>query len=295
MTEKAPAALFERIAEGERATGGTIGIAATLLATGRHIGYREDELFPTASVIKLPLLVALYEEVLRGTVDLSERVTYRTAGRVAGSGVLQDLDDGLALTMRDLATLMITVSDNTATDLLLERVGKDAVEDTMRRYGLDSVRIPFAIRELLMELVDMDPAEPGGYDELRRRLRQSAGSGGRAVITEETDRATPKDLCRLLELIESCAVLDGPSCAAILDTLQRTKTDTRIPALLPKGTIVAHKTGTVRGIRNDVGVVYSPVGPYAAAVMSRGVRPDVRVDLSLAEISLAIFEEFVTK
>ncbi|MDP9264710.1 MAG: class A beta-lactamase-related serine hydrolase [Chloroflexota bacterium] len=273
MSRDAPAPLFELIAAGERASGGVIGVAATVLATGRHIGFREDELFPAASVIKLPILVALYEEVVRGTVDLTERVTYRAAGRVAGSGVLQDLDDGLALTVRDLATLMITVSDNTATDLLLERVGKDAVEATMRRQDLHSVRIPFSIRELLMELVDMDHRGPGGYEELRRRLRVSAGSGGRSVIAEESDRATPRDLCRLLELLESRAILDGPSCGAILDTLQRTKADTRIPALLPKGTIVAHKTGTIRGVRNDVGVVYGPSGVYALAILSRGRRP----------------------
>ncbi len=294
MRPSAPTPLFERIAAGERTSGGFIGIAATLLATGRHFGYREDQLFPTASVIKLPVLIALYEEVVRGTVDLGERVTYRDVGRVAGSGVLQDLDDGLALTLRDLATLMITVSDNTATDLLLDRVGKGAVEAAMRRHDLGSVRIPFSIRELLMELVDMDPEQPGGYEELRRRLRESAGSGGRSVIPEESDRAIPRDLCRLMELLESRAILDEPSCAAILDTLARTKADTRIPALLPKGTVVAHKTGTIRGVRNDVGVVYSPRGPYAIAILSRGVIPDVRVDLTLAEISLAIYEEFVT-
>ena len=76
-----------------------------------------------------------------------------------------------------------------------------------------------------------------------------------------------------------------------MDILRRTKADSRIPALLPKGTLVAHKTGTIRGVRCDAGVVYAPNGPYAVAILSKGVGNDVRADVTLAEISLAIYEE----
>ncbi|MDP9245692.1 MAG: class A beta-lactamase-related serine hydrolase, partial [Chloroflexota bacterium] len=113
MSVETIAAEVERLAD---ATGGIVGVAATQLATGRHIGYREDELFPTASVIKLPLLVTLYEDAIAGRIDLSERSTYRDDTKVAGSGVLQYLDEGLNPTLRDLSVLMMSVSDNTATD-----------------------------------------------------------------------------------------------------------------------------------------------------------------------------------
>ena len=161
---------IERLAD---ATGGIVGISATQLATGRHIGYREGEPFPTASVIKLPLLVTLYEDAIAGRIDLAERATYRSETKVAGSGVLQYLDDGLNPTLRDLSILMMVVSDNTATDLLFDRVGKGRIEETMDRLGLSSIRAPFDIREMLMELVDMDHSQPGGYDELRRLLRHA--------------------------------------------------------------------------------------------------------------------------
>jgi len=101
----------------------------------------------------VPLLVALYAEALAGRLDLGERVGYRADTRVAGSGVLQFLDDGLNPTLRDLAVLMMTVSDNTATDLVLERVTKDRVNATMRAYGLRSIAVPFGTREMLMELL----------------------------------------------------------------------------------------------------------------------------------------------
>ena len=290
MSITALASDIERLAD---ATGGIVGVAATQLATGRHIGYRENELFPTASVVKLPLLVTLYEDAIAGRIDLSERVTYRDGTKVAGSGVLQYLDDGLAPTLRDLSVLMMSVSDNTATDLLFERVGKDRIEATMDRLGLTSTRVPFDIREMLMELVDMDHTQPGGYDELRRLLRLSAGSGGRSMIPEQADRTTPADMCRLLELVESRAILDPESCTAILELMKRIQSATRIPGLLPKGTVVAHKTGSYRRLRNDVGIVYAPNGPYVVALFARELaRDNIDDDGALARISLAIYEEF---
>ena len=290
MTIEAVGTEIERLAD---ATGGIIGVAATQLMTGRHIGYREDELFPTASVIKLPLLVALYEDALAGRIDLAERVAYRDETKVAGSGVLQYLDDGLNPTLRDLSVLMMSVSDNTATDLLFARVGKARIEATMARLGLPSIRVPFDIREMLMELVDMDHSKPGGYEELRRLLRLSAGSGGRSMIPDQADRATPADMCRLLELLESRAILDDHSCTEIIELMKRIQSATRIPGLLPKGTVVAHKTGSYRRLRNDVGIVYTPNGPYAVALFARElVRDNVDDDGSLARISLAIYEEF---
>jgi beta-lactamase class A len=187
---------------------------------------------------------------------------------------------------------MMSVSDNTATDLLFDRVGKDRIEATMDRLGLPSIRVPFDIREMLMELVDMDHSQPGGYDELRRRLRLSLGSGGRSMIPEQADRTTPADMCRLLELIESRAILDDESCTAILELMKRIQSAARIPGLLPKGTVVAHKTGSYRRLRNDVGIVYAPNGPYAIALFARELaRDNVEDDAALARISLAIYEE----
>jgi beta-lactamase class A len=285
-------ALRSRIEELAQRAGGTVGLAATFLPTGRHIGYREHDLFPAASLIKVPVLVALYEEALAGRIDLTERVAYGRQLRVPGSGVLQDLDDGIAPTVRDLAVLMITVSDNTAADLLLGRLGKERVEAAMERYGLSSIRMPFTIRELLYEMVDLDPGVPDQYEEARQRLQRALGSGGRAIDPDRSDRGTARDVCRLFELLESRAILDEASCAAILDINQRQKFGQLIPARLPKGTITAHKTGSLRGVRNDAGVVYSPAGPYAIAVMSRGL-PDEGIAVPvLAEISLAVWEEF---
>ena len=290
MSSESVASEIARLA---KEAGGSVGVAATQLSTGRHIAYHEDELFPTASVIKLPLLVTLYEDAQSGRIDLAERIVYREDTRVAGSGVLQYLDAGLAPTLRDLAVLMMTVSDNTATDLLLDRVTKERVEETMARYGLRSIRFPFDIREMLMELVDLDHRQPGGYEELRRLLRLSVGSGGRSMLPEQADRATPADLCRLLELIGTNAILGAAGCDAVVELMKRIQSGTRIPGLLPKGTVVAHKTGSYRRLRNDVGIVYAPSGAYAIAICARELpRDNIEDDRALARISLAVWEEF---
>jgi beta-lactamase class A len=187
----------------------------------------------------------------------------------------------------------MSVSDNTATDLLFDRVGKQRIEETMARLGLPTIRVPFDIREMLMELVDMDHSKPGGYEELRRLLRLSSGSGGRSMVPDQADRTSPADMCRLLERIESRAILDADACTAIIELMKRIQSGTRIPGLLPKGTVVAHKTGSYRRLRNDVGIVYGPSGPYVIALFARELpRDNIDDDGALARISLAVYEEF---
>jgi beta-lactamase class A len=100
-------------------------------------------------------------------------------------------------------------------------------------------------------------------------------------------------MCRLLELIESRTILDDGACTAIIELMKRIQSATRIPGLLPKGTVVAHKTGSYRRLRNDVGLVYAPNGPYAVAIFARELaRDNIDDDGTLARISLTIYQEF---
>ena len=288
MTATSAALRIEELASGI----GICGLSATRLRDGAHLGVREDELFATASVIKVPLLVGLYDAARAGRIDLRERVALGDGHRVAGSGVLQDLDAGLAPTIRDLGVLMITVSDNEATDILLDRVGRERVDALMASYGLESIRCPMNTREMLFDLVGMDPSRPGGYEENRQKLL--IASSGPAVLPERTDRSTPRDLCRLFELLERRAILDPAACDEILDICKRQKYATILPARLPPDTVVAHKTGSLRGIRNDAGVVYATDGAYAIAIFSRELADTGLAIRALADLSLAVYEHFAS-
>ena len=128
---------------------GTVGFAAKHLETGQQLSRNADSIFFTASTLKVPLLAELYRQVDEGYINLSERIELSDDLRVPGSGVFKELATGLQPTVRDAAMLMIIISDNTATDALMEMVGRESLHDTMQKWGLLQTRIPMSVRQLL--------------------------------------------------------------------------------------------------------------------------------------------------
>src|SRR5687767_7181019 len=133
-------ALADRVANLTKDFKGTVAIYAKNLDTGRDFGLRPDDKVRTASTIKLPILCALESLVAAGTVRWNEPTTIRTADQVSGAGVVGDLGEGTVLQLRDLAVLMIVVCDNTATNLILDRITADAVNDYLDTLGLTATR-----------------------------------------------------------------------------------------------------------------------------------------------------------
>jgi beta-lactamase class A len=274
---------------------GVVGVAAKELHGGAEVLVNADETFPTASVMKVPILVALYRQAEAGRIDLDRRITFEARHLVPGSGVLQDLAFGLQPTVKDLATLMITVSDNAATDMVLDLLGLDTLAATLRDLGLARTTIPLTTRGILYSMVGMDLANPEHtYDLFLERSK--AGQidwNSRALADEGNNVSTPREMGRLLEAIERRTALGEASCAAMLDIMKRQKYDTIIPLHLPAGTPVAHKTGSLRGVRNDVGIVYAPDGPYVIALFAKRLADQVAGADALAAISRAIWEGYV--
>ncbi len=240
----------------------------------RTLTWNHTEAFPTASTLKVPLLYELYRQSEAGTVDLTERITLRHPDRTPGSGVLQHLDDGLAPTLRDLAELMIIVSDNWATDIIFDRLGKDRITATLRELGLTATHLPLTIRELFSAQVGVDPTDPAvTYDALRQLLKDhEPGPDAPGLPVDATnDVSTPADMVRLLTLIEQGHGVSADGRARMIATLRHQNFTAIIPHRLPPGEQieVAHKTGSLRGVKNDVGLVFSPKVTYAIAFMSR--------------------------
>ena len=278
--------------------GAEVGVYAVHYGTGREIAVNSDTRFPTASTVKLPILFALYRKVAAGELNLAERVTLEARHRTAGSGVLQDLDLGLQPTLHDLATLMITVSDNQATDMLYEIIGSNYIQSVARDVGMANTATPRTIRSLLYDLVGMDAANPEHtYDINHERLRTATPNldGWALGVGDDNDVSTPYDMVTLLTRIHEGKDPNPEACAAIVDILKRQKFNTIIPLLLPPEIETAHKTGSVHGVRNDVGLVYAPEshgGPYAIAVMSRRLADPIAGARTLAEISRAVWDAF---
>jgi len=274
---------------------GILGVYARDLRSGVEVAYNADTVFPTASVMKIPIVYELYRQVEAGKVELGQRIMLGEADMVPGSGILQDLDPGLNPTIKDLATLMITVSDNAATDLVIAQLGLDALAATLQGLGLTWTTIPMTVRGLLYSTVGLDEANPEHTYALYQE-RAAAGTidwNCRAYANTDNNVSTPREMAALLAGIEGREGLSAASCDAIIDIMKRQKYTDRIPRYLPEGTAVAHKTGSLRGIRNDAGLVYAPDGPYVIGLFAKRLADPVAGVDALSAISRAIWEGFV--
>jgi beta-lactamase class A len=274
------------------------GVYALHFGTGREIAVNADRRFPTASTFKVPLLFALYRKAAAGEIDLRQRVTLEARHRVAGSGILQDLDLGLAPTIRDLATLMITVSDNQATDMLYAMLGEPLIQQVATEVGMAETRLPRTTRAILYNLVGMDEANPEHSYEMNHTLLRvgNPNRGGWSVgIGDDNDVSTPRDMVTLLARIHAGADPSPEACTEMIAIMKRQKYNTIIPLLLPGEVEIAHKTGSINGVRNDVGIVFASEaqgGPYAIALMSRNMDDVIGGANTLATISRTVWDAF---
>lgn len=275
-----------------------VGVYARHFGSGREIGVNAERRFPTASTVKVPILFTLYRQAAAGVIDLQQRITLEEMHRTAGSGVLQDLEVGLQPTVRDLATLMITVSDNQATDMLYHLLGGASIQHVATEIGMTETRTPRTIRALLYDMVGMDESNPAHSYEMNRELLRTGArnaSGWSLGVGDNNDVSTPRDMVTLLTRIYQGEDPSRAACDAMIDILKRQKFNTILPLLLPAEIETAHKTGSLHGVRNDVGIVYAPHesgGPYAIAIMSRNMADPIAGARVLADISRAVWDAF---
>src|SRR5579872_410355 len=300
--------LRRRIAELVGKVNGRMGVAVHDTATGEEIGVAQDDLFPMASVCKTPILVTAYRQVDAGRLSLDERLEITDATRVAGSGLLNFFDTGLRPTLRDLLLLMIVVSDNAATDLILNAVGgPEQVTREMRHLGLTNIRLDRNIAGLLKDIhVAIDPVAADldfhglrslleTDDDLATRFRD-ADHGFEAVreATAGRDVASPADIARLYVQAARGECAGSESCEAILKTLERQQLRGRLPRNLPPNTRCCHKTGTLGNgnVTNDTGLIYIGERAVAVAVLSREVRQDpAATNTVIARIGRMAYDE----
>jgi len=273
---------------------GVVGVAASCLEKDLAIMINETALYPTASTIKVPIIYELYRQAELGLVDLSQRIELKPEQRVTGSGVLQDLDFGLNLTVRDLAVLMIVVSDNSATDMLIELVGLENTQNTMNELGLAQTSVATTIRQLMYYLTGYDISDPNiGYEQLYQRLMTTRSDpNGPATAESNNNVSSPADMVKLLADIFRAENLSRKSCDDIINIMLRQKYNEIIPLYLPMGVRVAHKTGSIGTVRADVGIVYASQQPYTIALMTKKLTDETDASRKLARISEVIYNFF---
>jgi beta-lactamase class A len=237
---------------------GVLGLSLKDLKTGATLEIRPDEPFPQASVIKLAVLYELYRQADEGKVNLAE-VTRPPATRVAGAGVLHVLGPAVTLTWRDAAVLMMVWSDNAAANMLIDRLGMDAVNRRLQALGLPGTR-------LRRRMMDLDAASRG-----------------------EENVSTPAEMRRLMEAIYAGTGL-SPESARDIRALAATVKASSFRRPLPEGLIVLDKDGDLEAVRIAAAVVDLPGRPYAITIMTTYLRKDDDGDAVIREISAAVFE-----
>jgi beta-lactamase class A len=244
--------LADRVAAQTGPFKGTVVLHAKNLKTGREFALGADTRVRTASTIKLPVLCALEALVAAGRARWDERIALKPADKVTGSGVLGSLEDGTDLTLRNLAILMIIVSDNTATNLIADRITADAVNDYLDSIELTSTRLNRKIRGDGSTL-----AEPSGWS--RAGLLEENRKYGLGV-------STPREMVRLLEMLEAGRIVSAAVSKDILDILGRQQVRDGIARHAPEDLRIVSKSGALDALRSDVGIVYAEGGPVAMAI-----------------------------
>jgi beta-lactamase class A len=251
--------LYNEIVKETKGFEKTLGVAVRHLSTGEEVSFNGDELFPTASVFKVPVIVELYRQIEAGKLSLDDRLVLKDSLKVPGSGILKELTEGLDVSIRDLSRLMMILSDNTATDMLVEKVGKDNVNATMRRLGLNNTVVLADCRDLLFDLVGENslPDEEKTLELYLKLAKNGANKGSWSLGTERNDVTTPSEMNKLLASIVEGGAASRASCDAILETMGKCQTgEYRVPKYLPAEKVkMQRKTGSLPGIRNDVGVI----------------------------------------
>jgi beta-lactamase class A len=230
---------------------GKVALFAENLKTGETVQIDPDRTVPTASVIKLTILLEAMNEVRNGQASLDEKIVLKTDDQVAGSGMLAFMDSPLTLTLKDVLTLMIVVSDNTATNLMIDRFGLDKINAHTRELGLKDT--------YLYKKVFKPPVSPMPSDQPKYGL-------GKTTPREMAKVIVKIGLCQLGTVARPAVVSDGALCDVMLKMLRDQFYRNGIPRYIEgldsseSGSAIANKTGAVDASRNDVGLVASKNG-----------------------------------
>jgi beta-lactamase class A len=271
---------------------GEVGITIRHVESGEGFHVNGDRQYPTASIYKLPIMVEAFRQAGEGKLSLKERVTLQPE-MLHFSRILARFEPGLRPTFRDLIYWMITESENGATDIVLGRVGADNVTRTMRTLGLRNISVNRPVKLMMADYT-------GIYDESQRRLTGEAFQKMYQARPEATyyarmwrepdlpipesvkkfngdgkDHASPNDMAALLEMIFHGKVVSPEASKQMLDImLETTFFPDLIPGLLPPGTRVARKAGTLPTSLGEVGIIFLPAGKghVIVAVMNNNLR-----------------------
>ncbi len=221
---------------------GQCSIIVNNVTYGEKFAFNEDAVFPAASLIKLWILWALYKNASLGKADLDDEIILSEEDKAGGFGVLQYMHAGLNITLRDCATLMIILSDNTATNLLIDYLGIEEINNEIRRLGMQKT-------SLQRKMMDVE-AKIRGLDNFTSAL----------------------DVHNILAAILNSPEMPNQFRQEMLDILLKQQCNNKLPLLLPEGVLFAHKTGDLPNTEHDAGILFINDAKIIIVVAVYGVK-----------------------
>jgi beta-lactamase class A len=270
------AGLEARLAPLAKAHKGKVAIAVKHLGTGESYYLNANEPMPTASLIKLSVMIEAYQQAAEGKVKLTDPVTLHKEDKVQGSGILTyHFSDGAMFPLRDAIRLMIVYSDNTATNLVLDKIGIASTAQRMESWGYPNTKINAKV--FRGSTTSIDPA---------RTKKFGLGS------------TTARDMVALLEKLHEGKLVSPEACKEMLEHLKKCDDKDKFTRFLPAGVVVAHKTGSVNEVRTDAGIIYLKSGPVAVCVLSndnedKSWRPDNAGNVLCAKVAKEVYDHFM--
>jgi beta-lactamase class A len=267
--------LQARLAPLANAHKGKVAIAVKHLGSGESYYLNADEPMPTASLIKMAVMIEVYQQVAEGKIKLTDPVILQKADKVPGSGILtQHFSDWAVFPLVDAVRLMIVFSDNTATNLVLDKIGIGATAKRMEAWGFPNTKIHAKV------------------------YRGSTTS----VFPERTKRfglgsTTAREMVDLLEKLHRGELVSPEACKSMLEHLKKCEDKDKLSRFLPPKTVVAHKTGSLDQVRTDAGILYLPGGPVAVCVLTaenedKSWQADNDGNLLCAKVGKAVYDYF---
>ena len=224
---------------------GEVGLAVKNLKTGESYEYKADQPMPTASLIKLPIMIAAYDAVESGKLTLDNMIELKKEDQVPGSGVLTThFSPGTKISLRDAIHLMMVYSDNTATNLVLDKLGLPTTNELMAKLECPETRVNSKVFRRDTSIA------------IERSQEYGLGS------------TTAADMVKLGEQLHSKKLVSEKASQQMLDHMFACEDKLKVPRMLPSGTRVAHKTGSVNSSRTDAGIIESPAGPIAFGILT---------------------------
>lgn len=239
---------------------GDIAIVVKGLNFNLDLCINEQRIFSSASTIKLAIMYEVMTQVFEGKRKFKEKFILRGIDKCSGDGILKELIDGHLFTLEELTTLMIIASDNTATNMLIDKLGIVGINDMIYKLGAKNTKL----QRKMMDVYAMD--------------------NGKDNIT------TAKDLSIILEQIYNGKFLNDEYKNMMIDILKRQQIKDRLQLYLPEDVIIAHKTGALKGLEHDVGIVYTPYGEYIICVLTENLSSNNEGREIIGKISKEIYD-----